>query len=58
MDDNVATEVERFQTMNQHGSGSDKIDVLMKRYEELAEIYVETTESTLALHQLALLSRK
>ena len=44
----VATEVERLQAMNQHGLGSDKIDILMKRYEELAEIYVETTESTLA----------
>ena len=54
----VATEVERLQAMNQHGLGSDKIDILMKRYEELAEIYVETTESTLALHQLAMLHRE
>ena len=44
--------------MNQHGLGSDKTEILMKRYEELAEIYAETTESTLALHQLAMLYRE
>ena len=54
----VATEVERLQAMNQHGLGSDKTEILMKRYEELAEIYAETTESTLALHQLAMLYRE
>ncbi|MEE2924687.1 MAG: hypothetical protein VX619_07905, partial [bacterium] len=54
----VATEVERLQAMNQHGLGSDRTEILMERYQELAEIYAETTESTLALHQLAMLYRE
>ena len=54
----VATEVERLKSMNQHGVGSNKAEVLIKRYTELVDIYAETTESTLALHELALLYRQ
>tara|TARA_Y100000589_G_scaffold67746_1_gene59417 strand:- start:3053 stop:9061 length:6009 start_codon:yes stop_codon:yes gene_type:complete len=54
----VATEVERLQAMHQYGLGSDKTDILIKLYEELAETYAETTESTLALYQLAELHRE